>query len=341
MTAPETEKTARQKLLFENRLKKRYAHLKKWAARTGITCFRLYDKDIPEIPLVLDIYKSFPDEKIYAQLSLYERPYYKNEAEEDAWLLMMKQAVSAVLSADPERIALKIRKKQHGLSQYEKMTEKQQMLPFVIREQDALFEVNLFSYLDTGIFFDHRVLRNRIRSECAGKRVLNLYCYTGAFSVYAALGNAARVDSVDMSKTYLEWAKRNFALNGFPVSEAKENQKYGFFQQDCSVFLRRAVPKNIKWDIIILDPPTFSNSKRSENILDLNRDWIDLVRSCVRLLSRSGVLYFSTNSRRLVFDESLIKDIGVSVSDISAETIPEDFRNAKIHRCWRIVRAAL
>ncbi len=322
----ETEKQAE---FFFNRLQKRFKHLNKWAKRTNTGCFRVYDKDIPEIPLSVDIFNSVDNDGqrgTYAHICLYERPYEKDVTEEQYWLEVMQKTASKALDIPPERIFLKTKKKQRGESaQYEKFAENH--FSITVEEAGIHFKINLTDYLDTGLFFDHRPLRALIRQTCTGKSVLNLFCYTGSFSCYAAAGNAKSVDSVDLSNTYLQWAKDNFKLNGFSTSNCN------FIQSDAVSFIESAIKSHKKWDIIVLDPPTFSNSKRMSNIFDINRSWSELVNNCLKLLSPNGILYFSTNSRKLKFDSSLIE--GTS-QDITASTIPEDFRNTRIHRCWKI-----
>ena len=182
---------------------------------------------------------------------------------------------------------------------------------------------------------DHRPLRKIVEQEAQGKAVLNLFCYTASFSVYAAAGGASRVDSVDLSNTYLAWGEKNFSLNGFTDTE-----KYRFTRSDVAQFLKDS---RDSWDIIVLDPPTFSNSKKTKDTLDINRDWPKLVNVAIQHLNPGGTLYFSTNSRQLHFDEGLLKlpakendGAQLAVKDITAATIPEDFRNQKIHRCWKI-----
>lgn len=321
--------TEKQAEFFFNRLQKRYKHLNKWAKRTNIGCFRLYDKDIPEIPLAVDIYNSIDNDErcgLYAHIFLYERPYEKDQEEEQNWLAIMQQTASKALGISAERIFTKVKKKQKGESaQYEKLAEKHFCI--TINEAGILFKINLSDYLDTGLFFDHRLLRSIIKENCTGKKVLNLFCYTGSFSCYAAAGKAESVDSVDLSKNYLQWAEDNFKLNGF------SNSKYRFIQNDAVSFIDTALKSKTKWDIIILDPPTFSNSKRMNDFFDINRCWNTLVNNCLNLLNTDGILYFSTNSRKLKFDSELIKG---TVEDITLSTIPEDFRNIHIHRCWKI-----
>ena len=367
----ETDKTEYQASLFENRLTKQYKTLKKWARKNRISCYRLYDRDIPEVPVALDLYtflssdistkldavsyfntlntaislnnddarRMLSEEKdwTYAHLYLYERPYEKDEKEEELWLEAMAQKAAKVLDIERSHIILKTRKRQSDdeghRDQYRKIESERQIKGLVF-EQGELFKINLTDYIDTGLFFDHRPLRAKVREECSGKSVLNLYCYTGSFSVYAAEGRARRVESVDMSKTYLEWAEENMKANGFD-----DEEKYIFTRGDVTGFLNQKnaeVPndeKTNRYDIIILDPPTFSNSKRTENTLDINRDWSCLVNKCLSLLNKGGTLYFSTNSRRLSFDEALIQG---KAEDITAQTIPEDYRNNKIHRAWKI-----
>ena len=349
------DKIQYQAELLSNRLSKRYKHLRKWAKRTGVLCFRLYDRDIPEIPLAIDIYEEEPypevtdgpkddstttvasvnGSKMFVRVSLYERPYEKQEAEELVWLSAMTSAISQTLGIPSEHIITKVRRRQSGDSQYEKDSGK--TLSFITREQGLRFKVNLSDYIDTGLFFDHRPLRLKVQDEAADKRVLNLYCYTGAFSVYAAAGGAALIDSVDLSARYLGWAEENMRLNGF-----SDKRKYRFIASDVKTFLEKATPAAEKrdksgYDIIILDPPTFSNSKKTDTLLDINRDWPALVEACAALLTQNGILYFSTNSRKLSFDEAKLPD-GFEAKDITGSTIPEDFRNERIHRVWKIQR---
>jgi 23S rRNA (cytosine1962-C5)-methyltransferase len=238
----------------------------------------------------------------------------------------MKNACIRVFLVEPSSVFIKTRKKMKGEDQYEKQSDKS--FTIIVKEQGQKFLVNLTDYLDTGLFFDHRPLRNMVRSMCQGKKVLNLFCYTGAFSVYAAQGKASKVDSVDLSKTYLTWAQNNMKLNGF----LPENNAYSFIQNDTVTFLNST---QNTYDIIILDPPTFSNSKRTSTTLDINRDYPVLINACLSLLSPDGTLFFSTNSKKLFFEPALLNNAG-TITDITELTIPEDFRNKKIHRCWKI-----
>lgn len=388
------EKLAYQKTLLENRLQKQYRQLKKWARKNQISSYRLYDRDIPEIPLCLDLYtftspsvknkeealeeflnearilsENSPsakdvlkdiEDRTYIHMNLYQRPYEKDQAEENIWLDAMAEAVAQAVGIKKEHVIVKTRKKQseteegHGhRDQYEKINSSSTLTGYVF-EQGQLFKVNLTDYIDTGLFFDHRPLRKLVRESCKDKSILNLFCYTASFSVYSAEGNAKCVESVDMSKTYIEWGKENFQLNGFDLddiyinkSKTKSFPKYTFTRQDAIGFLNQKnaevanEDRTNRYDIIILDPPTFSNSKRTDNTLDINRDWPELVKKCLSILNPEGILYFSTNSKRLSFSEQLlpVKEDGsplCHVEDITDITIPQDYRNQKIHRAWKI-----
>ena len=372
------DKTTYQAELFSNRLKKKYRELRKWARKNRVSCYRLYDRDIPEVPLSLDLYEFLPSdvdsvleaarftaeqnarlsandptvekeikERLYAVLYLYERPYEKAEEDEAVWLEAMSQATAVVLGIQKEHIILKTRghkshKGEEDNAQYEKMSK---TLSGLIMEQGQLFRLDLTSYLDTGLFFDHRPLRAVVRETCSKKRVLNLFCYTGSFSVYAAQGNARYVESVDLSNTYLAWAKNNMKQNGFD-----DKARYVYTRADCMRFLQekavaaksgKLAPEEL-YDIIILDPPTFSNSKASSDILDINRDWPQLVKDCLNILAPHGTLYFSTNSERLKFDIKKIPQktaagLEFSCTEITLQTIPQDFAGKKPHKVWQFI----
>lgn len=380
-----------QSELFSNRLSKKYRLLRKWARKERVTCFRLYDRDIPEIPLACDLYEFLPPEittpaeaalfmnrqrqsesandqaaiqeaqsRRYLTIFLYERPYEKPEEEEKSWLMSMADAAANVLHIEKSHIIIKARCHAKGGSQYGKSEENgiktyfapAKTIKGIVQEKGQLFYVNLTDYLDSGLFFDHRQLRSTVRDSAGGKSVLNLFCYTASFSVYAAEGKAKRIESVDLSNTYLTWAKENLSLNGFDISN---ESKYIFTRADVTGFLNQKnaeVPcKTLsgkpdgtnRFDIIILDPPTFSNSKKTRTAMDINRDWSNLVNKCLSLLNPKGILYFSTNSRRLNFDSNLVTQkfpdgSTISIQDITEQTIPEDYRNTKIHRCWKLTR---
>lgn len=351
--------------LFSNRLKKKYREIRKWARRNGITSYRIYDRDIPEIPLSLDVYEFLPENikeksqakdffdnvnkkisendpkvqkelesRLWAVIYLYERPYEKDTTEEEKWLSLMAESASRVLNVPEKRIIKKMRKSQKGLSQYEKNVGERDVKGLVY-EQGEIFSVDLSSYIDTGLFLDHRPTRLLVKEEASQKRVLNLFCYTGSFSVYAAEGGASYVESVDLSNTYLSWAKENMTLNGF-----SDEKKYIFTKSDAVSWLSTKLKaigngENSKFDIIILDPPTFSNSKSAHDDLDINRDWKKLVENCVKLLKPKGTLFFSTNSNRLSFAPEALPE-NVDFLDITQKSIPKDFERKKCHRCWKI-----
>jgi 23S rRNA G2069 N7-methylase RlmK/C1962 C5-methylase RlmI len=342
------EKTALQSQMFENRLKKRFTHLKKWAQRTGAGVFRLYDRDIPEIPLVLDYYGG---ENAAVAGSLYKRPYEKDETEEEQWLSAMKESISRALEIKSDNIFLKQRERQRGISQYEKFDNSR--FTKIVGEKDLSFKVNLSDYLDCGLFPDRRLLREIIRNEAAGKKVLNLFSYTGSFSVYAAKGTAVSTDSVDLSNTYLAWARENFSLNGFSariISHEEEFFKLKEIPQDNRLiradvlsFLEKAVSNSIKWDIIIIDPPAFSNSKKMTDSFDLQRDLNKLLSQAVKLLNPYGKIFLSVNSRKAAVKVSDIeKELAsysknIRVTDLEKRITDEDFRGRKLPKTFEII----
>lgn len=339
------EHIAAQAVMFANRLEKQYKHLRKWARRTGVSAWRLYDKDIPEVPLAVDIYHAKED--AYLHIALYERPYEKDDEDERRWMATMREAAADVLSIPVGRVYTKIRKRQRGEeSQYERLAKTGQRIQ--VAEGGSLFHVNLTDYLDTGLFLDHRPARLMVREQSVGKDVLNLFCYTGSFSVHAAAAGARSVCSVDLSKTYLAWAGDNLALNGYTAVNRDEDDaqkdRYTLVHADVKAFLARAKRNGFRWDLIICDPPTFSNSKRAVDTLDINRDWSELCRNTLALLKTGGTLYFSSNSRSLDFDPALIGGLvasgAVTIEDLTAKSIPDDFRNKKIHRLWRFTLKA-
>jgi len=370
-------KTGVQAEMLANRLRKRHRHLGKWARRTGAGVYRLYDRDIPEIPLILDWYSGeegspfqggpFPKGALPGGAvagALYKRPYEKDEKEEEAWLLAMKEAAANALSISPDAIFLRERKKQNhseGGGQYGRLTEK--ALWREIAEYGLRYRVNLSGYLDTGIFPDRRLLHALLRKEAAGRRFLNLFCYTGSLSVAAAAGGAASVDSVDLSNTYLDWAKDNFSLNGMKAilqspenffAAAKPGAKAGkeprtdcgtkaspfsLIRADALRFVDEARRRPLRWDTIILDPPAFSNSKKMIGHFDLKRDHAALIASCLSLLSPGGVLYLSANVKGFTLDtEGLRTGVrrSIQIDDITEQLRDEDFRGRRIPGTWRI-----
>ena len=238
--------------------------------------------------------------------------------------------VCEVFGIDESRLFVKQRRRQKGSSQYQKQDRQGEL--FLVREGPARLLVNLSDYLDTGLFLDHRPTRAMIREQMAGKSLLNLFCYTASVSVQAALGGASRIVSADLSATYLNWARENFAAN-----DLEDDERYEFLQQDCLELLKKPRRYGLQggFDMIFLDPPSFSNSKRMSEVLDIQRDHETLVRQAMTLLARDGLLYFSTNRRGFRLSPELEK--AYSVRDITRQTIPEDFkRRPKIHQCWEI-----
>lgn len=306
--------------MFANRLRKNLKSLGKWARSQGIECYRLYDADMPEYAVAVDLYGSA------VHVQEYEAPKTIDEEQARLRLVEILAALPVALQVPREKIVLKVRKKQKGAAQYEKFGAEGRMLE--VREGEARFLVNLTDYLDTGLFLDHRDTRQMIHELARGKEFLNLFCYTGAVTVQAALGGARRSVSVDMSATYIKWAERNFILNGMSTST------HELVQADCLTWVKEA---RRKFDLIFLDPPTFSNSKSMHATFDVQRDYIPLLRSTARLLNPGGALIFSNNNRRFKMDVDALPEL--EIVEITAKTIPRDFaRNPRIHNCWQITR---
>ncbi|PQO34884.1 bifunctional 23S rRNA (guanine(2069)-N(7))-methyltransferase RlmK/23S rRNA (guanine(2445)-N(2))-methyltransferase RlmL [Bremerella cremea] len=312
------EKAREQAQLLKNRLVKRARHFRRWPKR-GIHCYRLYERDIPEIPLVIDIYHD------YLHITDYDRPHDRTPAQYADWLDNLAEAARESLEIPEGHVFVKHRTRQAGNTQHEKVSDDSKIV--VVEEGGLKFEVNLSDYVDTGLFLDHRNLRAKFREEAAGKRVLNLFCYTGAFSVYAAAGGAISTTSVDLNGNYLDWAGRNFQLNGLSIA------KHYFIRADVMQYLPDQ-PPGAKFDLAIVDVPTFSNSKKTDDVFDVQQDHVELIQRTLGLMSPDGVLYFSNNFRRFKLDEEALG--GLSIREISKHTVPEDFRNQRIHRCWRI-----
>jgi len=310
---------------FRRRLAKRFKHLSRWARRQGIEAFRVYDRDIPEIPLVIDWYAG------WLHAAEYERPHERTDIEHDVWLDKMLEAAAVELGVPPMQTFLKIRRRQRDGGQYEKVDQRQTVLS--VKEGDLSFEVNLSDYLDTGLFLDHRPTRAMVRDEAAGKRMLNLFCYTGSFSVYAAAGGAKETVSVDLSNTYLEWTRTNLAKNGF-----KDAGRHRIVRDEARAFLEhRAQREEPPFDLVVVDPPTYSRSAKSETPWDVERDHAELLEHVARNLVTGGVVYFSTNFRRFHLAEERLSAL-YTFREITSRTIPEDFRNERIHRAWRLVK---
>lgn len=314
-----TTKGREQAELFSRRLTKRARHFRRWPVRQGISCFRLYERDIPEIPLVVDRYED------HLHITEYDRPHDRDPGQHADWLDLMVTTACEALELPRSHAFLKRRQRQRGAKQHDRIDE--QNYELIIKEGGLRFIVNLSDYVDTGLFLDHRITRSFVRKEVDGKRFLNLFAYTGAFSVYAAAGNASETVTVDWSNTYLDWAKRNMRLNEF------ENRSHQFVREDSLAYVRK-LPRVPQFDVAVVDPPTFSNSKRTEMIWDVQRDHVVLLNELLDRLTPGGVIYFSNNFRRFKLEKESLKSD--KIFEISRQTVPEDFRNRRVHRCWRI-----
>lgn len=300
--------------MIKNRLEKNFKKLKPWAERHQIEAYRLYDRDIPEYPYIVDVYKD--------HFLIYDKSDLRDK--EKNHLPHVVEALKFLFKCDDSKVVLKKRERQEGLKQYEKLDEKEET--FVVRESQALFKINLYDYLDTGLFLDHRPMRQKIFKNAQGKIFLNLFCYTGSVSVFAALGGA-KTTSVDMSQTYLRWAQENFKLNKIGLDE------HQFINADVLEWLQSQKPAPT-FDMIFLDPPTFSNSKKMDNTFEVERDQDFLVSRCMSLMRPGGILYFSNNKRKFKISENITHKY--HVKDLTLESIPQDFHDKKIHCCYEI-----
>jgi 23S rRNA (guanine2445-N2)-methyltransferase / 23S rRNA (guanine2069-N7)-methyltransferase len=329
--------------MFANRLAKNLKRLAGWSEREAVPCYRIYDADMPEYAFAIDRYREDDSGETWLYVQEYAAP---SEIEPEAVRRRRGEVLATlpgVTGVAPERIRVRTRRRTRRGEQYVKVDERGRF--HAVAEGGLRFEVNFDDYLDTGLFLDHRLTRARLRDAAGGKRFLNLFAYTGAATVYAAAGGARSTTSVDLSRTYLDWARRNLALNGFAAGGA--GTSHSLVQADCREWLQelarapergRASQRghaSEQFDLIFLDPPTFSNSKRMEGVLDIARDHPALLDACARLLAPGGLIVFSTNAQRFRLDESLAERY--EIGDISAATIPRDFeRNPRIHRCFEV-----
>lgn len=323
----QTEQPDPQAEMFGNRLRKNLKKLAKWAKQNHVHCYRLYDADLPEYAVAVDVYQG---DKTWVNVQEYESPKTIDPAKANQRLAGAMAEIPKVLEIPADQVFLKVRRRQKNLDQYEKQADTRNF--HVVEEGGCKFWVNFEDYLDTGLFLDHRPIRQRIQREAKGKRFLNLFAYTGSATVHAAVGGAASSVTVDMSNTYLDWAKRNFELNGI-------RGDHKLLRANCLQWLaeQAALKNKPQFELIFLDPPTFSNSKKMDESFDVQTDHVRLIRDAAALLAPGGVLYFSTNFRRFKMDHEALA--GLTIEDISAATIPEDFaRDQKIHYCWRINR---
>lgn len=305
-------------IMFRNRLTKVYRHLSKQARRLGVSCYRIYDHDLPEFPLRVEIY----GDKVY--VAEYKRRHGMTDEAHDEWMEKSLSVLMDIVAVPREHIFLKLRQRKPGrLGQYQKVDAALHTFP--VQENGLQFIVNLSDYLDTGLFLDHRVTRQMVKEQSKGRRVLNLFAYTGSFSVYAAAGEATEVTTVDLSNTYLSWASENMNLNGFT-----DPAMFRFVQADVKQYLG-TLPSGY-FDLIVMDPPTFSNSQRMKDVLDIQRDHAVLINECIRIMKKGGLLYFSTNYTRFVLEKEKIQH--ASVKDITKATTAFDFEGTSTRYCF-------
>jgi 23S rRNA (guanine2445-N2)-methyltransferase / 23S rRNA (guanine2069-N7)-methyltransferase len=316
--------------MFGNRIAKNLKQLEKWAAREHVSCYRVYDADMPEYSFAIDRYAEIDGGPVWLYVQEYQAPKTVNPDAAQRRRAEALAALPGVTGIAPEFMHLRQRRKTTD-SQYEKLGDS---ADFKLVEENGLrFWVNFTDYLDTGLFLDHRTTRARLRDAAARKRFLNLFAYTGSATVYAAAGHARGTTTVDMSATYLDWAQQNLAANGF-TGGAHE-----FIRADCISWLKTAVAERLSYDLIFLDPPTFSNSKRMEDVLDVQRDHAMLIDRCMALLAPGGLLVFSTNAQKFKLDVDVARRY--KVTDISRATLPKDFeRNPRIHQCFELEKTS-
>lgn len=308
--------------MFRNRLLKVYKHRSKLAKRQQISCYRLYDHDLTEFPFCIELY----EDKVY--LAEYLRRHGMEDEEHDAWLQECLVIIGEVTGLLTDNMYIRQRKRMsHREGQYEKLDTQQEF--FTVLENGLPFQVNLTDYLDTGLFLDHRITRQMVKDLSMDKRVLNLFCYTGSFSVYAAAGGASSVTSVDLSKTYLNWAEANLSRNQFT-----DKGKYVFHHADVKQYLKTLAPES--FDLVIIDPPTFSNSKRMKDFLDIQRDHVALLNDTLAATSQNGIVFFSTNYSKFSMETDMIH--AGDIKEITKATTPFDFEGKLKRACFRLVK---
>jgi 23S rRNA (guanine2445-N2)-methyltransferase / 23S rRNA (guanine2069-N7)-methyltransferase len=308
--------------MFANRLRKNLQRLDLWAEREHIDCFRVYDADMPEYAFAIDLYGR---ESRHVYVQEYAAPKSVNQEGARERRREALAVLPEVLAVPLPQVHTRVRKPQKGAEQYEKRDSAAER--HAVQEGGLKFWVNFRDYLDTGLFLDHRIVRGMLRSWAKDADFLNLFCYTGSATVYAAAGGAGSTTGVDLSNTYLDWAHENLILNGF------HGNNHELYRADCLAWLEEQEPRGARFDLILLDPPTFSNSKRMEGVLDVQRDHVGMIRRSLKLLRPAGRLVFSTNYTRFKLDEEALADL--AIEDISAATVPKDFeRHARIHKCF-------
>lgn len=313
---------------LRNRLRKNLRALSRWARREGVGCYRVYDADMPEFAVALDLYETNRGRALHLQE--YAPPSSVEPARAEARLDAAVTVAGELLEVPPERVFVKVRARQRGAAQYGRQREEQGEL-YEVQEGPCRLLVNFTDYLDTGLFLDHRLARARLGALALGKRVLNLFAYTASASVHAGLQGARATTSVDLSRRYCEWATENLALNQL------DPRRHAVVRADVLEFLRHGAPES--FDLAFVDPPTFSNSKSTRADFEVQRDHVALLRGALRLLTPGATLLFSCNKRRFELDEAALRAgrAGLEIADITRETIPRDFaRNQRVHRCWTL-----
>jgi 23S rRNA (cytosine1962-C5)-methyltransferase len=309
--------------MFENRLLKNYKHRLKQAKRQNLTCWRLYDHDLPEFPICVEFYEE------YIYIAEYNRRHALTEEEHAIWFETTKDIIAKLTGVPVDQMYVKLRKRMsHREGQYEKEEVTESKI-ITVQENGHKFLVNLTDYLDTGLFLDHRMTRQMVAAEAKDTHFLNLFSYTSSFSVYAAAAGAKSVTSVDLSKTYLAWSEDNFTINLL-----KNPVHYQFVHADVKQYLK-TLPVN-HFDLVVMDPPTFSNSKRMKDILDIQRDHVELINDVLRSMKSNGILYFSTNFTQFIIDLEHINSS--QVKDITKATTPFDFEGRLKRWCYKIIK---
>lgn len=302
-----------------NCIRKNYRHVRKWAKRTATNCFRIYDREMHHYPLAIDFYAG--------RFCIH---YFSRQRASDEPPAELVEEITGILGkifgAHSDAVYWRTRSKRKETRQYEKVGESKEF--FTVLEYGVKFRVNLCDYLDTGLFFDHRETRQLVAAASKGKRLLNLFAYTCSFSVHAAVAGALLTKSIDMSNTYTAWGRENFILNSLPL------QNNPIIRADCLKFLDEELRAGTQYDVIVIDPPTISRSKKMDQMFDVQVDYVFLITKALQLLSKDGVIFFSTNSRRFVFEEQLFK--ACTILEITHKTLPLDFHDPHIHRCWKI-----
>ena len=309
--------------MFENRLLKNYKHRLKQAKRLHVSCWRLYDHDLPEFPICVEFYED------YIYIAEYNRRHALTDEEHEIWFNETKKIIADMTGVPIDKMYVKLRKRMsHREGQYEKEAVTESKI-ITVKENGLQFLVNLTDYLDTGLFLDHRDTRQMVKAESKDTHFLNLFSYTSSFSVYAAKAGAKSVTSVDLSKTYLTWSEENFKLNQIAPSSA-----YQFIHADVKQYLK-TLPVNF-YDLVVMDPPTFSNSKRMKDILDIQRDHVELINDMLKAMKPGGILYFSTNFTQFIIDTEQIKSD--QIKDITKATTPFDFEGRLKRWCYKIIK---